>query len=67
MEILFLAPFAIFWGILQEASQLARIYEADESDESARIHHVSRKDSWAQDVERLDLMLTPHRRKRKNS
>ena len=67
MEILFLAPFAIFWGILQEARQLAQIYEADESSGPSRIHHVPKKDSWVQDVERFDLMLTPHRRKTKKS
>ncbi|MXY63889.1 MAG: hypothetical protein F4206_13235, partial [Gammaproteobacteria bacterium] len=62
MEILFVVPFALFWGILQEGKLLARIHFPDDM-EPSRIVHVPRDDSWTVDFERIDLLLTPHRRK----
>ena len=66
MEIIFLVPFALFWGILQEAKFLARIHFPDDI-ELSRIHHVPKHDRWALDVERFDLVLAPHIRKEKKS
>lgn len=62
MEIIFYVPFALFWGILQEAKYLARIHFPDDI-EPSRVHHVPKHDRWALDVERSDLFLAPHKRK----
>lgn len=56
MEILFLSPFALFWGILQEARHLALVHFPDDSGPSP-IRHVPENDSWAQDVEIFERML----------
>ena len=66
MEIIFLVPFALFWGILQEAKYLARIHFPEDI-EPSRIHHVPKHDRWALDVERFDFLLVPHRRKKNES
>ena len=67
MEILLVVPFALLWGILQEGKLLARIHFPDDPEEPSRIGHVPRNDRWALDVERFDLLLTPHRRRGNDS
>ena len=62
MEILFVVPFALFWGILQEGKQLARIHFPDDMGPS-RARHLPKDDGWMRDVERIDLLLAPDRRK----
>ncbi|MDE0281944.1 MAG: hypothetical protein OXN16_12845 [Gammaproteobacteria bacterium] len=62
MEILFVVPFALFWGILQEGKQLARIHFPDDMGPS-RARHLPKDDGWMRDVERIDLLLAHHRRK----
>ena len=56
MEILFLVPFALLWGILQEARHLALIHLPDDG-EPPPIGHVPGDDSWARDVEIFERML----------
>ena len=67
MEILFVVPFVLFWGILQEGKLLARIHFPDDPEEPSRIGHVPRNDPWALDVERFDLLLASHRRRGNDS
>ena len=62
METVFVVPFALFWGILQEGKQLARVHFPDDMGPS-RARHLPKDDSWMRDVERIDLLLAPHRRK----
>ena len=45
MEILFLVPFALIWGILQEARHLALIHFPDD-DASPSTGHDRKDDSW---------------------
>ena len=62
MEVLFVVPFALFWGILQEGKLLAHIHFPDDA-EPSRIRHVPRNDTWALDVERFNLLLAPKQRR----
>ena len=62
MEILFAVPFALFWGILQEGKLLARVHFPDGMEPSVA-RCLPRDDTWMRDVERVDLLLAPHRRK----